>query len=83
MLFDLLQKSMFADGVNIFIGEESGYRILRDCSVIAAPYQVGNRKMGVLGVVGPTRMNYDEVISAVDITARLLGSALSAHAPEH
>jgi len=83
VLFDLLQKSMFADGVNIFIGEESGYRILRDCSVIAAPYQVGNRKMGVLGVIGPTRMNYDEVISAVDITAKLLGSALSANTPEH
>ena len=80
VLFDLLQKSMFADGVNIFIGEESGYRILRDCSVIAAPYEVGNQKMGVLGVIGPTRMNYDEVISAVDVTAKLLGSALSAAA---
>lgn len=80
VLFDLLQKSLFADGVNIFIGEESGYRILRECSVIAAPYQVGNRKMGVLGVIGPTRMNYDEVISAVDITAKILSSALSAGA---
>ena len=83
VLFDLLQKSLFADGVNIFIGEESGYRILRDCSVIAAPYQVGKRKMGVLGVIGPTRMNYDEVISAVDITAKILSSALSAGAPKH
>ncbi len=78
VLFDLLQKSMFADGVNIFIGEESGYGIFRDCSVIAAPYAVDNQKVGVLGVIGPTRMNYDEVISAVDITAKLLGGALSA-----
>lgn len=78
VLFDLLQKSMFADGVNIFIGEESGYRMLRECSVIAAPYRVDNQKVGVLGVIGPTRMQYDEVISAVDITAKLLGSALSA-----
>jgi len=83
VLFDLLQKSLFADGVNIFIGEESGYRILRECSVIAAPYQVGERKMGVLGVIGPTRMHYDEVISAVDITAKILSSALSAGAPKH
>ncbi len=83
VLFDLLQKSMFADGVNIFIGEESGYRMLRDCSVIAAPYEVDNRKVGVLGVIGPTRMNYDEVISAVDITAKLLGSALSANTRQH
>ena len=83
VLFDLLQKSMFADGVNIFIGEESGYRMFRDCSVIAAPYKVGNQKVGVLGVIGPTRMNYDEVISAVDVTAKLLGSALSASARRH
>lgn len=83
VLFDLLQKSMFADGVNIFIGEESGYRMLRDCSVIAAPYQIDQRKVGVLGVIGPTRMQYDEVISAVDITAKLLSSALSADARRH
>jgi len=83
VLFDLLQKSLFADGVNIFIGEESGYRILRECSVIAAPYQVGERKMGVLGVIGPTRMHYNEVISAVDITAKILSSALSAGAGRH
>ena len=83
VLFDLLQKSMFADGVNIFIGEESGYRIFRECSVIAAPYKMDNQKVGVLGVIGPTRMNYDEVILAVDITAKLLGSALSATAGQH
>lgn len=83
VLFDLLQKSMFADGVTIFIGEESGYRTFRDCSIIAAPYQVDQQKVGVLGVIGPTRMNYDEVIAAVDITARILGSALSADSPQH
>ena len=83
VLFDLLQKSMFADGVNIFIGEESGYPLLRDCSVIAAPYEIEGRRVGVLGVVGPTRMHYDEVISAVDITAKILGSALSADARRH
>ncbi len=79
VLFDLLQKSMFAEGVNIFIGEESGYRPFRDCSVIAAPYEVDNERVGVLGVIGPTRMQYEEVISAVDVTAKLLGSALSSH----
>ncbi|MGI9311253.1 MAG: heat-inducible transcriptional repressor HrcA [bacterium] len=83
VLFDLLQKSMFADGVNIFIGEESGYRTFRDCSIIAAPYEVDQQRVGVLGVIGPTRMNYDEVISAVDITAKLLGSALSANSRQH
>ncbi len=77
ILFDLLQKSMFTEGVNIFIGEESGYQMLRNCSVIASSYEVDNQKVGVLGVIGPTRMQYDEVISAVDMTAKLLGSALS------
>ncbi len=80
VLFDLLQKSMFADGVKIFIGEESGYRLFKDCSVIAAPYEIDRRRVGVLGVIGPTRMQYDEVISAVDVTAKLLGSALSTQA---
>lgn len=77
VLYDLLQKSMNASGVQIFIGEESGYKIFENCSVIAAPYEVDHNRVGVLGVIGPTRMQYDEVISAVDITARLLGSALS------
>ena len=79
VLYELLQKSMSASGVQIFIGEESGYKILADCSVIAAPYEVDSERVGVLGVIGPTRMQYDEVISAVDITARLLGSALSSN----
>ena len=79
ILFDLLQKSMTSDGVNIFVGEESGYQIFKDCSVIASSYQVDNQKVGVLGVIGPTRMQYDEVISAVDNTAKFLGSALSTH----
>ena len=78
ILFDLLQKSMFAGGVNIFIGEESGYEPFQNCSVISAPYIVDNRRVGVLGVIGPTRMQYEEVISTVDVTAKLLGSALSA-----
>lgn len=81
VLFDLLQKSMFTEGVNIFIGEESGYELLRDCSVIAAAYEVNHRKVGVLGVIGPTRMQYEEVISTVDITARIVGTALSMRIP--
>ena len=67
---------------NTFIGEESGYAPFRDCSVIAAPYEIDNQRVGVLGVIGPTRMQYEEVISAVDVTARILGSALSTHPPQ-
>lgn len=76
LILDLLDRSVSADGVQVFIGEESGYRILDDCSVVAAPYHVDDDTIGVLGVIGPTRMAYDRVVPIVDITARLLGTAL-------
>ncbi len=76
-LLDLLDRSMKANGVSVFIGEESGYSALGECSVIASPYQVDGKVLGTLGVVGPTRMAYDEVISVVDITSKLLSQALS------
>ena len=75
-LLHLLDESMRAQGVQIFIGDESGYRPLEACSLVTAPYEVDNRVMGVLGVIGPTRMAYDRVIPIVDVTAKLLGAAL-------
>ena len=74
-ILHLLDRSLEADGVQIFIGEESGYLTLKDCSVITAPYEVDSEVIGVLGVIGPTRMAYDRVIPIVDITAKFLGSA--------
>jgi len=76
-LLDLLDRSMKADGVSVFIGEESGFSALGECSVIASPYEIDGKILGTLGVVGPTRMAYDEVISVVDITAKLLSQALT------
>ncbi len=76
-LLHLLDQSMQAQGIEIFIGEESGYKVLGECSVVTAPYSVDGQKIGVLGVIGPTRMKYDKVIPIVDVTAQLLGSALS------
>ncbi|HEX7417824.1 MAG TPA: heat-inducible transcriptional repressor HrcA [Steroidobacteraceae bacterium] len=73
----LLDHSLHADGVQIFIGQESGYQVLDDCSLITAPYSAGNEVVGVLGVIGPTRMAYERVIPIVDLTARLLGAALN------
>jgi heat-inducible transcriptional repressor len=73
----LLDGSLKADGVQIFIGQESGYQIPNDVSVIAAPYSVDHNVMGVLGVIGPTRMAYERVIPIVDITAKLLSAALN------
>jgi heat-inducible transcriptional repressor len=76
LILELLDRSINADGVQVFIGEESGYNILDDCSVVTAPYQLDDDTVGVLGVIGPTRMAYDRVVPIVDITARLLRSAL-------
>jgi heat-inducible transcriptional repressor len=76
-LLHLLDQSMRAGGVKIFIGSESGYDVLADCSVVTAPYSADGRIVGTLGVVGPTRMAYEQVIAMVDITARLLSGALS------
>ena len=76
-ILHLLDKSLHAGGVQIFIGEESGYDILDNCSVVASPYDVDGEVVGVLGVIGPTRMAYERVIPIVDVTARLLGSALN------
>lgn len=73
----VLDQSILAEGMQVFIGEESGYSAFDGCSVIAAPYKVSDEVVGVLGVIGPTRMAYDRVIPLVDVTAKLLGSLLS------
>jgi len=76
-LLHLLDHSLNAEGVQIFIGEESGYNALDECSVITAPYGSDEQVLGVLGVIGPTRMAYERVIPIVEITARLLSAALN------
>ncbi len=76
-LLHLLERSVNAQGVQIFIGQEAGYEVFDDYSVITAPYHDGAQSLGVLGVIGPTRMAYERVIPIVDVTARMLSSALS------
>ena len=78
-LLHILDQCLRADGLQIFIGEESGFDVLDGCSVITAPYECEGQVLGVLGVIGPTRMAYDRVIPIVDVTARLLGAALNRH----
>lgn len=75
-LLFLLDAGMRSSGVQIFIGEESGYRAFESCAVVTAPYQVNGRVVGTLGVIGPTRMHYEQVIPIVDVTSRILGNAL-------
>jgi heat-inducible transcriptional repressor len=76
-LFQLLDISSRAEGVQVFIGGESELVPMEDMAVITAPYSVDGRIVGTLGVIGPTRMAYERVIPIVDITSKLLSSALS------
>lgn len=76
-LLQLLDISSRAQGVQIFIGGESGLVPLDECSVVTAPYEVDGQVVGTVGVIGPTRMAYERVIPIVDITAKLLSSALA------
>ena len=76
-LMHLLDASSRAQGVQIFIGGESELVPMDQLSVVVAPYEVDGKVVGTLGVVGPTRMAYERVIPIVDITAKLVTSALS------
>lgn len=76
-ILHLLEQAIHADGMQIFIGEESGYDVLDNCSVVTSPYEADGQILGVLGVIGPTRMHYERVIPIVDITAKMLGAALN------
>ncbi len=75
-ILHLLDRCLDSEGIQLFIGEESGYEVLGDYSVVTAPYRVNARVAGVLGVIGPTRMAYQQIIPIVDVTARVLGAAL-------
>jgi heat-inducible transcriptional repressor len=76
-LVQILDLSLRGEGVQIFIGGESGVSAPDEVSVVTSPYKVGGEVVGTVGVIGPTRMAYDRVVPIVDVTAKLLSSALS------
>ncbi|HEY2336906.1 MAG TPA: heat-inducible transcriptional repressor HrcA [Burkholderiales bacterium] len=78
-LVQILDHSLRGQGVQIFIGGESGVSAPDDVAVVTSPYKVDGEVVGTVGVIGPTRMAYDRVIPIVDVTAKLLSSALSQH----
>lgn len=80
-ILQLLERCIHAQGVRIFIGEETGLASLDACTVVTAPYAADGKVLGVLGVIGPTRMAYERVIPMVQATADLLGAALNPRAP--
>lgn len=76
-LLHLLDQCLQANTIQVFIGEESGCQALDTCSIIATPYKSGEQLLGVLGIIGPTRMDYQRIIPMVEITAKLFGDILN------
>lgn len=76
-LLELVENAVRADDVRLFIGEESGFAPFASCAVITAPYHRKGQAIGVLGVIGPTRLDYQRVIPVVRATAQAVGSALN------
>jgi heat-inducible transcriptional repressor len=76
-ILHLLDRCVDSQGIQLFIGDESGYQPLDELSLVTSAYEVDGRLAGVLGVVGPTRMAYQDIIPAVDVTARVLSAAMN------
>jgi heat-inducible transcriptional repressor len=81
-LIDLLQDTQDADGVRIFIGSENKLFSLSGSSVILSPYRDAQQKVvGIVGVIGPTRLNYARIVPAVDYTAHIVSKLINKHRP--
>jgi heat-inducible transcriptional repressor len=76
MIIKLLDKSLKAEGVHVFIGCETGSSELKGCSLVAATYGMDGSILGSIGVIGPVRMDYSRVIPVVDYTARVVEKIL-------
>ena len=76
-LLQILDLSLRGQGVQIFIGGESGVNAPDDVSVVTSAYKVDGEVVGTVGVIGPTRMAYERMIQIVDITSRMISQALS------
>jgi len=77
LLVRLLERTLVAPGICVFIGAEANLADLTDVSVVAAPYGPDGRPLGTIGVIGPARMNYSRVIPLVDFTAEMIGETLT------
>mgnify|MGYP001157578555 FL=1 len=75
-ILHVLDRCMESEGIKLFIGHESGYELLEDCSLVTSPYQVAGECVGVLGVIGPTRVAYSRIIPIVDATAKMMSAVM-------
>jgi heat-inducible transcriptional repressor len=76
-LLKLLDRSVSAEGIKVFIGSENPFFEMQGCSMVVGSYKAGTNVVGTLGVIGPTRMQYKQVIHVVDYTSKLLSKLLN------
>ena len=76
IIMKLLDSYFLSQGVQISIGSENAYLGTNDCSLVIANYRKGDQVLGVLGIIGPTRMEYSKVIPLVDYTAKQVSQVL-------
>lgn len=77
ILRDILENSFGVDGLNTFIGDEIQDSRVNGCSLVSTAYKIGNREVGVIGVIGPTRMDYEKVVPLVDYTGKVVSKLLT------
>jgi heat-inducible transcriptional repressor len=75
-LLKLLERGAAAQGIKVFIGSENPFFEMQGCSMVVGSYKAGANVVGTLGVIGPTRMQYKQVIQVVEYTSRLLTKLL-------
>jgi heat-inducible transcriptional repressor len=81
-ILQLLERTIRAPGVRVFIGEETGLAPMEGMSLVTASYASSGRILGVLGVLGPSRMAYERVIPLVSAAADAVGAALASPRPQ-
>lgn len=77
IMMKLLDSCFDNEGVQVFIGSENAFLGINDCSMVITNYKRGSQVLGVLGIIGPTRMEYSKVIPLVDYTAKWLSQVLA------
>ncbi len=77
VLRGIMERNMEKEGVNTLIGEEIAEAEVSGCSIVTSSYKMGNKKVGVLGIIGPTRMDYEKVVPLVDYTGKVVSDFLT------
>ncbi len=77
VLRKIMEKTMESEGVYTLIGEEIREAEVSGCSIVSTSYKIGNKNVGVVGIIGPTRMDYEKVVPLIDYTGKLFSDFLT------